>query len=278
MTTILKLLLRLACMAAFAIAATAQATELRVAFTPGPYKDAFAAGIAPQLARQGYTIRYVEYSLGLQANDATQRGEVDANIFQHSVYLEANNRSQKFDLVPIVHVPTPPMGLYSTRHRSLADVADGATVTIPSDPVNAARALRILAAAGWVTIKPGADPVTLSEHDLATNPRHLKLIPLDGAQVPRSLTDADFGAVQGNFAVASGMKLTDALKLEEMTLPYVNVVAVKRANQDAKFARDIVAAYKSSEFRRIFEANTAWKGYRLPEYFTPNGDVASAKP
>ncbi len=278
MTSIPKNILRSAWLCGLALCAVAHAAELRIAFTPGPYKDAFAAGIAPQLARQGYTLRYVEYSLGLQANDATQRGEVDANIFQHSVYLEANNRSQKFDLVPIVHVPTPPMGLYSTRWKSLADVRDGATVTIPSDPVNAARALRILAAAGWVTIKPGADPVTLSERDLASNPRHLKLIPLDGAQVPRSLSDADFGAVQGNFAVANGMKLTDALKLEDMTLPYVNVVAVKRSNQDAKFARDIVAAYKSPEFQKIFDANPAWKGYRLPEYFAPAAGVASAKP
>jgi D-methionine transport system substrate-binding protein len=262
---------------AVAFCGAANAADLRVAFTPGPYKDAFAAGIAPQLARQGWTVKYVEYSLGLQANDATQRGEVDANIFQHSVYLEANNRSQKFDLVPIVHVPTPPMGLYSTRHRSLADVADGATVTLPSDPVNAARALRILAAAGWVTVKPGVDPVTLSERDLATNPKHLKLIPLDGAQVPRSLADADFGAIQGNFAVANGMKLTDALKLEDMTLPYVNVVAVKRGNQDARFARDIVAAYRSPEFRKAFDANPAWRGYRLPDDIAP-ATVASAKP
>jgi D-methionine transport system substrate-binding protein len=257
------------CILALAASASAHAAELRIAFTPGPYKDAFVAGIAPQLAREGYILRYVEYSLGVQANDATQRGEVDANVFQHGIYLEANNRSQKFDLVPLVQVPTPPMGLYSTRHKRLADVADGATVTIPSDPVNAARALRILEATGCVTLRSGVDPVTLSERDLASNPRHLKLIPLDGAQVPRSLSDADFGAVQGNFAVANGLKLADALKLEDMTPPYINVVAVKRSNQDAKFARDIVAAYKSPEFRRIFDANPAWKGYRLPDYFTP---------
>jgi len=269
----MKFNLTTALLCALAISPLAQAADLRVAFTPGPYRDAFAKGIAPQLEREGYTIRYVEYSLGVQANDATERGEVDANIFQHTVYLEANNRSQKFDLVPIVHVPTPPMGLYSKRHRSLADVPEGATVTIPSDPVNAARALRILAAAGWVTIKPGVDPVTVSERDLSANPKHLKIVPLDGAQVPRSLEDADFAAIQGNFAVANGMKLTEALKLEEMTLPYVNVVAVKRSNKDAKFARDIVAAYKSAEFRKAFDANPAWKGYRLPEYFAVAGNT-----
>jgi len=245
----------------------AHAADLKVGFMPGPYREAFAKGIAPQLEKKGYTIQYVEFSQGVQPNDAVDRGQIDANIFQHTIYLEANNRSQKFDLVPIVHVPTPPMGLYSKRHKSLADVPDGATVTIPQDPVNAARALRILAASGWVAIKPGVDPVSLSERDLSANPKKLKIIPVDAAQAPRSLDDADLAAIQGNFAVAYGLKLTEALKLEDMTLPYVNVVAVKRSNQDAAFARDIVAAYRSPEFQKAFEANPVWKGYRLPDYF-----------
>ena len=170
--------------------------------------------------------------------------------------------------MPVVHVPTPPMGLYSQRHKSLDTVPDGATVTLPSDPVNAARALNILAGIGWVTLKPGASPISVSERDIAANPRRLKLVPLEAAQAPRSLADADIAAVQGNFAIASGLKLTEALKLENMTLPYVNVVAVKRSNESAKFAQDIAAAYQSPEFQRFFRANPAWAGYRLPDYFS----------
>jgi D-methionine transport system substrate-binding protein len=260
-------------LAASAIAT--HAADLKVGFLPGPYRDAFAQGIAPQLEKKGYTIQYVEFSLGVQPNDAVERGLIDANIFQHTIYLEANNKSQKFDLVPIVHVPTPPMGLYSKRWKSLADVPDGATVTLPSDPVNMARAFRILAAAGWVTIKPGADAINISERDLSANPKKLKIVPLEAAQAPRSLDDADISAIQGNFAIAYGLKLTEALKLEDMTLPYVNVVAVKRSNKDTKFAQDIVAAYKSPEFQKFFEANPVWKGYRLPDYFATT--VGSAK-
>jgi len=257
-------------------ALAAQAADLKIGFMPGPYRDAFAKGIAPQLEKKGYTIQYVEFSQGVQPNDAVERGQIDANIFQHTIYLEANNRSQKFDLVPIVHVPTPPMGLYSKRWKSLAEVPDGATVTVPSDPVNTARALRILAAAGWVAIKPGVDALTISERDLSANVKRLKIVPLDAAQAPRSLDDADLSAIQGNFAIAYGLKLTEALKLEDMTLPYVNVVAVKRSNKDAKFAQDIVAAYRSPEFQKFFEAVPAWKGYRLPDYFSTT--VGSAKP
>jgi len=166
-----------------------------------------------------------------------------------------------------VHVPTPPMGLYSQKHKTLAAVPEGATVTLPADPVNAARALNILAAIGWVQVKPGVDPISVSERDIVANPKKLKLVPLDAAQAPRSLADADLAAVQGNFAVASGLKLTEALKLEDMTLPYVNVVAVKRGNANAKFAQDIVAAYRAPEFQKVFQANPVWAGYRLPDYF-----------
>ncbi|WP_225783193.1 MetQ/NlpA family ABC transporter substrate-binding protein [Xenophilus sp. Marseille-Q4582] len=257
----------LAGLAAALFATGALAAELAVGFMPGPYRDIFAQGIAPQLEKQGYTIRYVEFSQGVQPNDAVERGQIQANIFQHSLYLEATNKQQGFDLVPVVHVPTPPMGLCSQRHKSLASVPDGATVTLPADPVNAARALNILAALGWVQVKPGVNPLTVSERDIVANPKKLKLVPLEAAQAPRSLADADIAAVQGNFAVASGLKLTDALKLEDMTLPYVNVVAVKRGNANARFAQDIAAAYRSPEFQKVFQANPAWRGYRLPDYF-----------
>ncbi|MFT4191077.1 MAG: MetQ/NlpA family ABC transporter substrate-binding protein [Comamonas sp.] len=255
----------LALVAAFA--ASAWAADLRVGFMPGPYRDAFTQGIAPQLEKQGYRIQYVEFSQGVQPNEAVERGNIDANIFQHSLYLNASNRSQGFHLVPVVQVPTPPMGLYSKRHAALADVKDGATVTIPSDPVNAARALNILAALGWVQLKPGVDPIQVSERDVTANPRRLRIVPLESAQGPRALDDTDLAAIQGNFAVASGLKLTQALKLEDMTSPYVNVVAVRADRQGEAFVKAIVAAYQSPEFQRLVRANPTWAGYRLPDYF-----------
>ncbi len=271
-TALRKRLLGLLQNAAFAAIAASLSTavlaaEISIGFMPGPYRDAFTKGIEPLLKQQGYNIKYVEFSQGVQPNDAVQRGQIDANIFQHSLYLNASNQQQGFDLVPVIQVPTPPMGLYSQKHKSLDTVPEGATVTLPADPVNAARALNILAAVGWVQLKPGVNPISVSERDVVANPKRLKLVPIDAAQAPRSLADADIAAVQGNFAVASGLKLTEALKLEDMTPPYVNVVAVKRGNVDAKFAKDIAAAYQSAEFQRLFKANPVWSGYRLPEYF-----------
>lgn len=266
-STLLRLRTLAASLLLTGLASVAHAADLSIGFMPGPYRDAFTKGIEPLLKKQGYTIKYVEFSQGVQPNDAVERGQIDANIFQHSLYLNATNKQQGFDLVPVIHVPTPPMGLYSQRHKTLDAVPDGATVTLPADPVNAARALNILAAIGWIELKPDVNPITVSERDIASNRKKLRLVPLDAAQAPRSLADADLAAVQGNFAVASGLKLNDALKQENMTLPYVNVVAVKRGNENAKFAKDIAQAYQSAEFQQAFKANPAWAGYRLPDYF-----------
>lgn len=249
------------------VGAGARADTLRVGFMPGPYRDAFTQGIAPQLQRKGYAIEYVEFSQGVQINESLNRGEIDANIMQHTLFLEASNERQKLNLAPLIHVPTPPMGLYSKRYKTLAEVPDGSAVAIPSDPLNAARALNLLAAQGWIKVKPGVAAISISERDVVENPHRLRLIPLDSAQAPRALDDTALAAIQGNFAVAYGLRLTDALALENMTLPYVNVVAVKRRDLQAPFAQDIAQAYRSSDFQRLFRANPVWAGYRLPDYF-----------
>src|SRR2546425_7452530 len=89
--------------------------ELKVGFVPGPYIDGFKAGVAPELQKKGYRIRYVEFSTGLEANNAVFKGEIDANVMQHTIFLNSYNERQKTDLAGIVHVPTPPMGLYSKK-------------------------------------------------------------------------------------------------------------------------------------------------------------------
>ncbi|WP_027780023.1 MetQ/NlpA family ABC transporter substrate-binding protein [Paraburkholderia caledonica] len=243
------------------------ARELRVGFVPGPYADEFKAGVEPQLRRRGYTIRYIEFSTGLEANQAVYRGEIVADVMQHEVYLKSYNDRNGTDLVGVVQVPTPPMGLYSTRHRSLAEVKPGARVAVPNDPVNLERALKILQRIGWIKIKPNSNPVDVTERDVIANPAGIKLVPLESAQAPRALDDVDYAAIQGNFAIFSGHKLTDALALEQMTPPYINQVVVKAANRSAKPTQDIVEAYQSAEFQQAIRGNHFYDGFRLPAYF-----------
>lgn len=240
--------------------------EIKVGFVPGPYVDGFKAGVEPELRKKGYTVRYFEFSTGLEANTAVFKNDIDANVMQHSVFLNSYNDRQKTDLTGIVQVPTPPMGLYSKKHARSAQVKPGATVAVPNDPVNLQRALWILRDLGWIEIKD-SKPVDVTELDVIKNPSGIKIVPLENAQAPRVLPDVDYAAIQGNFAVYSGLKLTEAIALEKMGPPYINVVAVRRSNAEKEWARDIVAAYRSDGFKTAIRSDRFHNGFTLPDYF-----------
>lgn len=264
---ILLLLLALAGVAAqTADARDAAKAEIKVGFVPGPYVDGFKAGVEPELKKKGYTVRYYEFSTGLEANTAVFHNDIDANIMQHTVFLNAYNNRNGTDLAGIVQVPTPPMGLYSRKHPRDAAVKPGMTVVVPNDPVNLQRALWILRDLKWIEIKDN-NPVDVTELDVIKNPSGIKIVPLENAQAPRALDDADYAAVQGNFAIYSGLKLTEAIALEKMGSPYINVVAVRRGNTEAEWARDIVAAYHSDGFKQAIRSDRFHDGFTLPDYF-----------
>jgi D-methionine transport system substrate-binding protein len=239
--------------------------ELKVGFVPGPYIDEFKAGVAPELQRKGYRIRYVEFSTGLKANNAVFKSEIDANVMQHTIFLNSYNDRQQTDLVGIVHVPTPPMGLYSKKHPPGTPIKPGSIVAVPNDPINLQRSLWILRDLGLVEIRD-SKPVDVSELEVIKNPGGIKIVPLEAAQAPRALDDVDFAAIQGNFAIYSGLKLTNAFALEKMTTPYINVVAVKRANAEAPWAQDIVAGYKSQTFKTAILSDRFYDAFALPDY------------
>jgi D-methionine transport system substrate-binding protein len=247
-------------------AQSATKPEIKIGFVPGPYIDGFKAGVEPELKKKGYTVKYYEFSTGLEANTAVFKNDIDANVMQHTVFLDAYNARQKTDLAGIITVPTPPMGLYSTKHKRADTVKAGMTVVVPNDPVNLQRALWILRDLGWIKIKDN-NPVDVTELDVTSNPNGLKIVPLENAQAPRALGDADFAAVQGNFAIYSRLKLTEAFALEKMTTPYSNVVAVRRGNVDAQWAKDIADGYRSDSFKNAIRNDKFYAGFVLPDYF-----------
>lgn len=241
--------------------------ELKVGFVPGPYIDEFKVGVQPELEKKGYKIRYYEFSTGLEANSAVFKGDIDANVMQHSVFLASYNERNKTDLVGIVQVPTPPMGLYSRKHKDLNNLKKGFTVAVPNDPVNLQRALWILQRLGWIRIRENK-PVDVTELDVVENKVGLKLVLLENAQGPRALDDADFAAIQGNFAIFAKLKLSEAFILEEMKPPYINVVAVRATRKEETYARDIAAAYRSETFQKAIRADRFYDGFALPDYFS----------
>ncbi len=247
-----------AALAAVHLPASAQAKkDLVIGATAGPYADQVKLGIKPILEAKGYKVRVVEFNDYIQPNFALAQGDLDANAFQHIVYLTKFAAENKLALSELLKVPTAPIAVYSRKHRSLADVKEGATVALPNDPTNAARALVVLEQIGWIKLREGYDPIRASEKDVAVNIKKITLIPLEAAQLPRSLADTDFSFVNGNFALASGLKLTEALALEKTSPTYQNLVAVRTADKDAAWVRDLADAYRSREFLAVTEARFA---------------------
>ena len=238
--------------------------EIRFGATAGPYADQIRYGVKPVLEKRGYKVTIVEFSDYVQPNLALADGAIDANAFQHVAYLKKFSSDRKLQLSEVVQVPTAPIGIYSNKHKALTEVKAGATVSLPNDPSNLARAITILQQIGWVTLKPGTDMIRASERDIDGNPHKLKLIQLEAAQLPRSLDDVDYGFVNGNFALASGLKLTSALALEKIPDYYMNLVAVKTADLNKPFVKDIREAYQSAEFKAV--AQQRFAGFVPPAY------------
>ena len=234
-----------------AIATDAQAKdpkEIVIGTSAGPYADQVRLGIKPILEKQGYKVRIVEFNDYIQPNFALAEGALDANVFQHVTYLNRFAAQHKLAIAELVKVPTAPIAIYSRRHQRLDLVKNGSTVALPNDPTNQARALVMLDQLGWIKLRPGVDPIRASERDVAANVKGIKLLPLEAAQLPRSLQDADYAFVNGNYALASGLKLRDALRTEKISPAYANLVAVRSIDRDKPFARDLAAAYKSRAF------------------------------
>ena len=238
--------------------------DITIGTSAGPYADQIKLGIKPILEKQGYKVKLVEFNDYIQPNFALAEGSLDANVFQHIVYLKKFAAEHKLALTDLITIPTAPIAIYSKKHKTLDEVKEGTTVGLPNDPTNQARALVLLDQLGWIKLRASFDPVRASEKDIAVNTKKIRLLPLEAAQLPRSLGDTDYSFINGNYALASGLKLTEALVAEKISPNYINLVAVRTADKDKQFAKDLAAAYRSREFLDI--TNKHFAGYSKPDY------------
>lgn len=243
-----------------------ESKEIKLGATAGPYSDMLKKAIIPQLEEKGYKVELVEFSDYVQPNVALDGGDIDANLFQHSIYLENFEQQNNMDLEALIIVPTAPMGFFSNTLKSVDELKEGATIAIPNDPSNAARTLSTLAKQGIIEINPDVEELKASEKDIVKNDLNLVFHPVEAASLPRQIDSVDISAVPGNFALAAGLDLTDALFLEDMPDQYRNVVAVKAENKDTQLAKDLIEIVESSQFEETID--TEFKGFGKPEWMT----------
>ena len=205
-------------------------TVLTVGATTIPHAELLNL-IKNDLAAQGITLKVVEFTDYVQPNSALISGDLDANYFQHIPYLETNAEwSSK--LVSAFGVHVEPFGLYSTKHKTINDLPNGATITIPNDPTNGGRALLLLQSKGLITLRAGVG-LTATPRDITSNPKNFRFQELEAAQLPRSVLDVDAATINGNYALEAGFNpLKDSLIIEGAESPYVNIVVVQKGKEN----------------------------------------------
>ncbi|QKV91668.1 MetQ/NlpA family ABC transporter substrate-binding protein [Streptomyces sp. NA02950] len=227
---------------------------LVVAASPVPHAEILTY-VKDHLAKKsGLKLEVKEFTDYNTPNLSTEDGSVDANYFQNQPFLDDFNKKKGTDIVPVVTVHLEPLGLYSHKAKKAADLTKGATVAIPNDTVNEARALKLLAADDIIKLKGGAGNEATPK-DIAANPKGLKFKELEAAQLPRSLDDVDAAVINGNYAIAAGLKpAKDALILESpKNNPYGNFLAVKKGNEDDPRVRKLAKLLTSPEVKKFIK-------------------------
>ena len=239
--------------AAFAVAAVgagAQANDkpLKIGVTAGPHAQIME--VVKKIAeKDGLKIQVVEFSDYVQPNAALAAGDLDANSFQHQPYLDNMVKDRGYKIVTLAQTIVFPMGIYSKKVKSLAELKSGARVALPNDPTNGGRALLLLQANGLIKLKDGAG-LKATPLDVIDNPKKIKLIELDAAQLARALDEVDAAAVNTNYAIPAGLVPTrDAIALEAPKSPYANIIAVRAQDKDKPEFKKLLKAYHSAEVK-----------------------------
>ena len=222
---------------------------LKIGASPTPHAEILNAA-KDELAEKGIKLDIVEFTDYVQPNLATESGDLDANYFQHTPYLEQFNKEQGTHLVAVGKVHFEPMSIYAGTVKDLKDIPAGTKVGIPNDATNGGRALLLLEANGLIKLNPDAG-VTATKLDITENPYNLEIVEMEAAQLPLSLSSLDIAVINGNYALSGGLSISDALAIEEADSlaaeTYQNVVAVRNGDETRPELQTLMEVLNSQE-------------------------------
>lgn len=246
-------------------AANAASKPLVVGASPVPHAEILnyiASDLAP---KEGLELEVKEFTDYVLPNTALVDGQLDANYFQTPAYLKDQEQARGFKAVSIVGVHVEPLGLYSKEIEDLGQIPQGAQVAIPNDATNEARALRLLASKGLITLRDGAGE-TATVRDVADNPKGLEFAEVEAAQTPRALDDADLAVINGNYAIEAGLTpAEDALALEDAeNNPNANLLVTLPDKQNDPRVRKLAKLLTSPEVKQYIDEH--YKGAVLPAF------------
>ena len=232
----------------------AEPTVLNVAASATPHAEILEVCV-PILKEQGIDLQVHVYGDYVVPNTAVEEGAEDANYFQHVPYLDNFNAENGTHLVSVAGVHIEPMGIYAGKTASLDALADGASVAVPNDVTNEARALLLLEAQGLIKLSDDAG-LDATPNDIVENPKNLTFTEVEAATVPSIVSEVDIAVINSNYAMGAGFNpVEDALALEASDSPYVNVLVCKEGNENNEAIQALAEALHSDTVKNFITEN-----------------------
>lgn len=222
----------------------------RVAATPVPHAQMLEF-VKPELKAKGIDLVIVVTDDYNMPNRALANHEIDANFFQHIPFMEEQINQFHYSIESLAKIEIEPMGIYSKKIQSLSQLPENATIAIPNDPTNEARALRLLEENKVIQLNTKSD-IQITVLNIVKNPKNIKFVEVDAAMLPRSLEDVDAAAINTNYALQAGLSPeADALALEGPNSPYVNIITIRTGDENQPEIEALKEAMTSEKMRKF---------------------------
>lgn len=242
---------------------SAEATTVKIGVVGSIYEDLWKPA-QEALKEEGINLEIVQFSDYVTPNNALNSGEIDLNSFQHHIYLNTELEQYGYAIEPVGYTFIIPLNLYSPKVSDVSGIKDGDVIAIPDDVTNGGRALKVLAAAGLITLKSdaGFNPTV---DDIESYKVNFEIKELKANTIPSVLDDVTAAIVNGNYALDFGLKTEEAIYKDSVLdeEAYWNLIAARTADlQDqAKLDayRKVVKAFQSEATEKVF--NETFGGY-----------------
>ncbi len=244
---------------------TAEDTTIVIGASYGLH-DIILEQAKPILEEEGITLQIEPYQDYVLPNEHLDTGDLDANYFQHIPYLNNAIEENGYDFVNAGGIHVEPLGVYSTKYKSLDELPDGATIIISNSVTDQGRILSLLEANGLIKLAEGVEKSSAEIKDIVENPKNLNI---DASSAPEMLVqyyqndEGDAVVINSNFAIDAGINpLEDSIAIEDGTSEYVNVIAVREEDKDNEAIARLVEVLRSEEIQEFILEE--WDGAVLP--------------
>lgn len=237
--------------------------KIVVGITPG-YSEEIMEFVKDEAKKQGLDVELKVFSDYVTPDQALAQKETDLNSFQHGPFLDAFNKKNGTKLVSIGKTYLAPLKLYSTKIKDIKELKDGDKIAIPNDPSNGGRAILMLSKLGLIKVKDGVKASDLTVNDITDNPKHLQILELEAAQLPRSLDDTAASVINAGYANSAKLDPNLAIAKEDNTSPYVNIIAAREEDKDNPTYVKFVKIFQTDAVKNYI--NEKAKGALVPAW------------